>query len=52
MLHIGNSKYSFNFFDDKTLTSYNDAAVSCVHLFLLRKRKNHLNNNKDNRLLL
>lgn len=52
MLHIGSSKYSFNFFHDETLTFQNDAAVSCGHLFLLRKRKNHLNSNKDNRLLL
>jgi len=50
MLHIGSSKY--NFFHDKTLTSYNDPAVSCGHLFLLRKRKNHLNSRKGNRLLL
>jgi len=51
MLHIGSSKY-FSSFHDKTLTSLNDAAVSCGHLLLLRKRKNHLNSNKDNRSLL
>ena len=51
MLHIGSSKEGFSSFHDKTLTSYNDAAVSCGHLLLLRKRKNHLNSNNDNRLI-
>jgi len=52
ILRIGSSTYSFNLFHNKTLTSYNDAAVSFGHLLLLRNRANHLNGNNDNRLLL